>query len=139
MQPRWRSTCRSWRRQWCSAPPLIRPSGTFSQREKDLDEGPSLPPRPLSLRERVAEGRVRGLHPTHDMTIKRRRAIGAEIVDGGVHFRVWAPAWDSVAVVIGGDATPLESERDGYFAKLIAHARAGTRYRFRLGDGDYPD
>jgi maltooligosyltrehalose trehalohydrolase len=73
------------------------------------------------------------------VTIKRRRAIGAEIVDGGVHFRVWAPAWDAVAVVIDGRATALDREEGGYFSKLIASAHAGTRYRFRLGNGDYPD
>jgi maltooligosyltrehalose trehalohydrolase len=73
------------------------------------------------------------------VTIKRRRAIGAEIVEGGVHFRVWAPAHDSVAVVIDGRASALDREDGGYFSKLIAGARAGTRYRFRLGDGDYPD
>ena len=52
--------------------PLIRPSGTFSRREKDLDEGivgsyQSFAEIPLpsgSLRERVAEGRVRGPRAT---------------------------------------------------------------------------
>jgi hypothetical protein len=44
--------------------PLIRASRTFSRREKDLDEAESRVwslARSLSLRERVAEGRVRGL------------------------------------------------------------------------------
>ena len=73
------------------------------------------------------------------MSRKRRRAIGAEILDDGVHFRVWAPAHDAVAVVIDGQAIPLEREEGGYHSQLIRDARAGTRYKFRLADGDYPD
>jgi maltooligosyltrehalose trehalohydrolase len=70
---------------------------------------------------------------------KRRRAIGAELVDEGVHFRVWAPAHQRVSVVIDGHASPLEREPGGYHSGLIRDARAGTRYKFRLADGDYPD
>jgi len=72
------------------------------------------------------------------MTVPRRRAIGAEIVDGGVHFRVWAPAQESVSVVIDGNATALEKEPRGYFSGVVKGG-AGTRYKFRLEDGDYPD
>src|SRR5881394_2457733 len=70
---------------------------------------------------------------------QRRRAIGAEITDRGVHFRVWAPAHETVGVVIDGRVTAHDREPDGYFSKLIRDAHAGTRYRFRLADGDYPD
>jgi maltooligosyltrehalose trehalohydrolase len=73
------------------------------------------------------------------MSFERRRAIGAEIVGGGVHFRVWAPAWKAVSVVIDGHATPLEPEAGGHFSALIKDAGEGTRYRIRLGDDDYPD
>jgi maltooligosyltrehalose trehalohydrolase len=69
----------------------------------------------------------------------RRRAIGAEITGRGVHFRVWAPAHETAAVVIDGRAISLDREEDGYFSKLIEGAGAGTRYRYRLADGDYPD
>lgn len=71
---------------------------------------------------------------------RRRLPVGAEIVPGhGVHFRVWAPRCARVAVVLerGDGATeahPLEPEGDGYFAGQVAHAAAGTRYRFRLDD-----
>ena len=73
--------------------------------------------------------------------MKRRRAVGAEIVENGVHFRVWAPARKNVAVVIDGYDFSLDPEPEGYVSALIPHARAGTRYRFRL-DGEsetYPD
>jgi maltooligosyltrehalose trehalohydrolase len=72
----------------------------------------------------------------------RRFPIGAEVDDNGVDFRVWAPRRRSVRVVIGdaehaleGDAEhALEREPDGHFRGLVAAARAGTRYRFRLDD-----
>ncbi|MGZ4811043.1 MAG: malto-oligosyltrehalose trehalohydrolase, partial [Thermoanaerobaculia bacterium] len=77
------------------------------------------------------------------MSLRRRRAVGAEIVDGGVHFRVWAPAHRSVFIVFddGARELALDREEGGYFSLLVASARAGTRYRFRLGEnGDtFPD
>jgi maltooligosyltrehalose trehalohydrolase len=71
----------------------------------------------------------------------RRRAVGAEIVDGGGDFRVWAPDRKKVSVVIDDRATPLDREADGHFRGIVAGAHAGTRYRFRLDDDDtlYPD
>jgi maltooligosyltrehalose trehalohydrolase len=67
-------------------------------------------------------------------------AIGAEVTADGVHFRVWAPKRSRVDVVIDGVATPLQTEPNGYFSRLVAHAAAGTLYRFRLdGEGLYPD
>ncbi len=75
----------------------------------------------------------------------RRLPIGAEVVPGGVHFRVWAPRRRRVTVVLdtdGADVThPLAPEEDGYFAGLVPGAGAGSRYRYLLdeGDGPFPD
>ena len=66
---------------------------------------------------------------------RRRYPIGAELIDGGVHFRVWAPSREALAVVIDGKAFPLEREAGGYFAGFVDGARAGTLYRF----GELPD
>lgn len=69
----------------------------------------------------------------------RRLPIGAEPVPGGgVHFRVWAPLHRTVeAVLEAGAGSPgkveLEAEAGGYFAGTAPEARAGTRYRYRLG------
>jgi maltooligosyltrehalose trehalohydrolase len=73
--------------------------------------------------------------------IQRKRAIGAELIDGGVDFRVWAPDRKTVSVVIEKNDYRLDRERDGHFRGLIEDAGAGTRYRFRLDDDDtlYPD
>jgi maltooligosyltrehalose trehalohydrolase len=70
-------------------------------------------------------------------TAHRRYPIGAEITQDGVHFRVWAPAHDSVEVVVDADkASPaayqLQSEGNGYHSGT-APAGPGTRYKYRLG------
>ncbi len=74
-------------------------------------------------------------------TQTRKRRIGAEIIDGGVDFRVWAPDRNNVSVVIDGRAAPLDRETNGHFRGVVAGACEGTRYRFRLDDDDklYPD
>ncbi len=76
--------------------------------------------------------------------VRRRLPIGAEVQPTtGVHFRVWAPDSTAVSVVIGdrGDRVqPLTADAEGYFSGLVEDARAGTRYKFRVGDGhDCPD
>ncbi|MCX7700255.1 MAG: malto-oligosyltrehalose trehalohydrolase [Gemmataceae bacterium] len=74
--------------------------------------------------------------------MSRRLPIGAELMPGGgVHFRVWAPKRSVVEVVLeDGSRFPLEREDGGYFSGPVRWAAAGTRYRFRLDQGEmYPD
>ena len=78
------------------------------------------------------------------MSPDRRLPVGAEVLEGGAHFRVWAPRHNDVAVVLeSGRAAGehgLNSEPDGYFSAHIAGVAAGDRYRFRLGAaGTFPD
>jgi maltooligosyltrehalose trehalohydrolase len=72
--------------------------------------------------------------------INRRLHVGAEVVSQGVHFRVWAPQRRTVQVVIEDDKRQqtfeLQAEPEGYFSGLVASARAGTRYRYRLDGAD---
>jgi maltooligosyltrehalose trehalohydrolase len=71
---------------------------------------------------------------------RRRLPVGAEVVDAGVHFRVWAPRTRRLDVVLDGRSVSLEPEPDGYFAAHIAGIQAGVRYRLRLdGGGVFPD
>ncbi len=68
--------------------------------------------------------------------------IGAIPTVHGTHFRVWAPLARRVEVVLtkSGARHALSAEENGYFAGLIADARAGDRYRFSLDGGEaYPD
>jgi maltooligosyltrehalose trehalohydrolase len=72
-----------------------------------------------------------------------RLGLGAEVLPAGVRFRVWAPRARRVDVVLeSGEAppSPLAPEGDGYFSGVVAEARAGTRYRYRLDGAEaYPD
>jgi maltooligosyltrehalose trehalohydrolase len=72
----------------------------------------------------------------------RRLPVGAELdADGGVSFRVWAPATARVEIVLEGGAGAgstgtLVAQEHGYHALTLREARAGTRYRFRLEGHD---
>jgi maltooligosyltrehalose trehalohydrolase len=71
---------------------------------------------------------------------RRRFPVGAEYGGGGrTDFRVWAPAAQRVAVVIGDNQAPLE--RHGEYFSGSLEAAPGTRYQFRLDDREqlYPD
>jgi len=78
---------------------------------------------------------------------QRRLPIGAEVVPGGVHFRVWAPGQRKVEVVLFGEGTgtpvaafALAAEEEGYFSGTCREARSGSLYRYRLGGGNsFPD
>ena len=75
----------------------------------------------------------------------RRLPVGAEVLAGGVNFRVWASKRRRVEVILEGgsgakfNSTPivvaLDPEGGGYFSKIVAEARPGTLYRYRL-DGE---
>jgi maltooligosyltrehalose trehalohydrolase len=80
------------------------------------------------------------------MPIKRRHSMpfGAELVDGGVRFRLWAPSAKVVALVIksatGGRAIEMTPQPDGWFEVTTDAAQAGTRYKFRIDGGlEVPD
>ncbi len=76
------------------------------------------------------------------VSLVRRIPIGAEVQDGGVHFRVWAPKPRSVEVIFpsGKDRVPLQPEGNGYFSALLESVEPGTRYKYRLdGGGAFPD
>jgi maltooligosyltrehalose trehalohydrolase len=73
-----------------------------------------------------------------------RLPFGANVVDGGVEFRVWAPSSERVDVVIYGPEAervePLAAEGGGWFAAIAPGVGAGARYKFRLdGESAFPD
>jgi maltooligosyltrehalose trehalohydrolase len=59
--------------------------------------------------------------------------FGAEILDDGVRFALWAPTAEQVALVLDGTEHPLDPE-DGWY-RTVRPARAGSRYGFRI-DGN---
>jgi maltooligosyltrehalose trehalohydrolase len=73
-------------------------------------------------------------------SVSRRLPVGAEPhPEGGVHFRVWAPAPKSISLVVERNGQPhdvtMEAERDGYRVAVVEDAAPGTRYWYRV-DGD---
>ncbi len=70
----------------------------------------------------------------------RRYPVGAEIVDGGISFRVWAPSRKQVRVVLDAGRHQLEAEAEGYFSAIV-NTTIGARYWFELDDDKklYPD
>lgn len=76
--------------------------------------------------------------------IRRKFAVGAEVMPAGVHFRVWAPDAHNMQVILengGQKSFDLNEESGGYWSGLIAEAKAGDRYRFRINEKEtlYPD
>lgn len=69
-----------------------------------------------------------------------RLDLGAEPVEGGVRFRVWAPKRSRVEVALDdGRSFELEPEAGGYYSSIVP-VEKGARYRYRLdGEGAYPD
>lgn len=68
--------------------------------------------------------------------------LGANPVESGVHFRVWAPQCRKVEVVLeeGGLAAALPAEAKGYFSGMVPDLTEGALYKFRLdGKEAYPD
>ena len=73
-----------------------------------------------------------------------RLDLGANVVEGGVRFRVWAPNAERVEVEIerpgGPERHALTPEADGYHAGTLAGARTGDQYRYALDGGQgFPD
>ncbi|HEY5921679.1 MAG TPA: malto-oligosyltrehalose trehalohydrolase [Kofleriaceae bacterium] len=69
--------------------------------------------------------------------VPRRLPIGAELTEGGVHFRLWAPAHSRVTLVLEAPDRrdiALRPEANGYHSVLVDNLDAGARYRYRLDD-----
>ena len=80
----------------------------------------------------------------------RRYPIGVEFLHRSngppqVHARVWAPECRLVELVTQDDLGPaidsvLDAEGNGYFSGVIENVQPGTKYRFRLDNGNaFPD
>ncbi len=66
--------------------------------------------------------------------------FGAELVAGGVRFRLWAPRARSVALRLDGVGDlPMVREEGGWFVLTTEAAAAGSRYRFVVDGMAVPD
>ena len=100
--------------------------------------------------QRIGEKRSNQGHPASSAKLRRRFPIGAEVIDGGVHLRVWASGSRMVAVEINGTISDqdqwgeeklarLAPEENGYFSGFVPEAKPGMLYKFRLDSGSFPD
>ena len=56
----------------------------------------------------------------------------AVLADGGVRFRLWAPAAKTVDLVLATKSRRMESRGDGWYEVLDRDAAAGTLYQYRI-------
>jgi maltooligosyltrehalose trehalohydrolase len=54
------------------------------------------------------------------------------LAEGGVRFRLWAPAARTVELVIGRRARRMPGEREGWYELIDRDAGAGTLYQYRI-------
>ncbi len=72
----------------------------------------------------------------------RRFPMGAELLDRGCSFRVWAPDHAEVTLVLESNGEhKLDRDENGYHITLLPDVEAGARYHYRLGSDTtlYPD
>ena len=67
--------------------------------------------------------------------------VGAQKIEGGTHFRVWAPDRKSIRVATSSDANlPLTKQSDGYFSGYLSRTGEGARYAYEVdGEGPFAD
>jgi maltooligosyltrehalose trehalohydrolase len=62
--------------------------------------------------------------------------LGANLTEGGVRFKVWAPKASPVSLVLMGEKepTPMNAEGKGYFSTFIKGFESGRRYCYFLNE-----
>ena len=71
-------------------------------------------------------------------THEHRMPFGAELLDeGGVAFRLWAPSRERASVIVDGTEHALEPRHDGWFARALRDAGAGSRYAFAFPEAGF--
>lgn len=74
------------------------------------------------------------------MEFQRRYPIGAEVLQRGVHFRIWAPLLSTLHLVLETkEKIEFKKEEDGYFSCFAPHAKAGMCYHFCVNEMLVPD
>jgi len=70
------------------------------------------------------------------LRFRPQHSFGAKLVNGGVHFRLWAPNQQKVSLLLdGGDPVAMCRSEDGWHEVVSADCKTGTLYKFQLQDG----
>jgi malto-oligosyltrehalose trehalohydrolase len=66
--------------------------------------------------------------------------FGPLVEEDRTTFRLWAPSLHAAELVIEGqEARAMRRVEDGFFEIAVDEAGQGTRYKFRVGDLEFPD
>ncbi len=100
----------------------------------EADLAPLFRPKQAAVRSEQAPDPPGGWHPS----------LGAWRERNGIRFRVWAPEKDQVELVLEDEpgnhrVIPLEKYQDRTFGTWVEGLSAGSRYRYRVDDGLFPD
>src|SRR5579872_1440834 len=98
----------------------------------------------IADRLRITAAASRSAASGHAITAMQRHfelPLGAELVAGGVRFRLWAPRARQVSLRLDGSAEPIamRSEPGGWFSLVTDRAGAGSRYKYVVDGETYPD
>jgi malto-oligosyltrehalose trehalohydrolase len=76
-------------------------------------------------------------HPAGSLRRHHEMPFGAEIVNDGVRFRLWAPEHDRISLNIigGGRLRSMRAVGEGWHELVTAAAQPGSLYQFVLPDG----
>jgi len=64
-----------------------------------------------------------------------RKSWGAELVEGGANFRLWAPGQESLALRCAGADHPMDRSEAGWFELSLPGVGVGADYAFVLATG----
>ena len=86
-------------------------------------------------------GRLAGAVVAAAPQVIARPGFGAELLpEGGVRFRLWAPAAKQVELISDNKNKNMQKLEDGWFELTEPSAKAGTLYRYRIdGKHEVPD
>jgi maltooligosyltrehalose trehalohydrolase len=71
--------------------------------------------------------------PKEALAATHRMSLGAEVLAGGVRYRLWAPGAKRVDVVRSKKKIlPMSRVDDGWFELMVGEATAGTLYQYRI-------
>jgi len=77
---------------------------------------------------------------TQTLSVESTKSVGAQLLQGNVHYRIWAPDHDALRVIVratDGTDRAIPMKRVGeFFAAVDEEGRAGDRYWFELPSGE---
>ena len=90
--------------------------------------------------ERVGTGPEEYEHGPQSIDRISHYRFGPELIEGGVRFRLFAPACERVELLLEGrDPQAMSAVGEGWFTLEVASAGPGTLYRFRAKGLDFAD